>query len=146
MYFIKPVSATEMLTEPAIPWHILPYMQFVSHQNPSPKPLQTVRPFHARRKCRARNADLFHNTMSRLSLFDANFTIAFFSKHSQNVFHFVIDQTANPGDLLGGTIVARLQRFCQLQPFRCHQELDALRAEQLLADFILVLTHLLHRE
>lgn len=78
MYFIKPVYATEKPANPIFPGQIIPNTKNAWHQEFFPKALQSTCPFHVRRKRRARNVYLFHNTLSRLSMFDANFTIAFF--------------------------------------------------------------------
>ncbi len=48
MYFIKPVYATEKPANPKNPWQILPYAKYALHQNLSPRPLLSVRPFHVR--------------------------------------------------------------------------------------------------
>ena len=61
-----------------------------------------------------------------------------------DVFDFIIDQPREPDDLFEGTVVSLPHGPGQLDALLGIQSLDAVRSEKLLADFIFMLSHLLH--
>ena len=62
------------------------------------------------------------------------------------VFGLFINQSAEPDDLLDGTIVTGVERLSQSQALLRVQALDAFRTEQFKTEFILMLPHFLHRD